>query len=85
MLSVDPIRRHWQLTQRITAGVLGVWFAVSFGIAYFGRELSGKLLGWPFSFWVAAQGAALVYLALVCLYAWLARRLDEDCDLAEAD
>lgn len=70
-------RARWRSTQRITALLLAVWFAVTFGIGYFARELDGSIRGWPFSFWVAAQGAQLVYLALVGAYARWARRLDE--------
>ena len=78
-------RRRWRASQRITAALLVVWLAVTFGVAYFARELNGIVLGWPFSFWVAAQGAAIVYLVLVCLYArWMAR-LDAAHGLVEDD
>lgn len=81
----DAARRRWRASQRITAALLLVWLAVSFGVTYFARELSGIVLGWPFSFWIAAQGASIVYLLLVCLYArWMAR-LDAEHGLAEGD
>ena len=83
MAGADATRRHWRSSQRIAASLLVVWFIVTFGFAFFGRALSGRVFGWPFNFWVAAQGASLVYLALVCGYAYLARRLDEDGGLAE--
>lgn len=76
MSSVDATRRRWRSGQRITATLLAVWFAVTFGVAYFARELNGIVAGWPFSFWVAAQGALVVYLVLVCLYARCMARLD---------
>ena len=85
MSGPDAARRRWRTSQRITAALLAVWFAVTFGVAYFARELNGVVLGWPFSFWVAAQGALVVYLLLVCLYArWMAR-LDVEHGLAEED
>jgi putative solute:sodium symporter small subunit len=34
----------------------GVWFVVTFVVAYFARDLNFNFFGWPFSFWVAAQG-----------------------------
>ena len=83
MPAADAARRRWRVSQRITAALLAVWFAVTFGVAYFARELNGIVLGWPFSFWVAAQGALIVYLLLICLYArWMAR-LDAEHGLAE--
>jgi putative solute:sodium symporter small subunit len=72
----EVAKRRWQTIQRLTAALLAVWFAVTFGVAFYARELSASLFGWPLSFWVAAQGAPLVYLALVGVYARAMRRLD---------
>jgi len=85
MNTADAARRRWVASQRITAALLSVWLGVSFGVTYFARELNGIVLGWPFSFWVAAQGASIVYLLLIGLYArWMAQ-LDTQCGLAEDD
>ena len=78
-------RQRWRAAQRVTAAVLAVWLAVSFGVAFFARELNGTVLGWPFSFWVASQGALIVYLGLVCLYARVMHRLDAEHGFAEPD
>lgn len=72
----DAARQRWRASQRVTALLLAVWVTVTFGVTFFARELNGSLFGWPFSFWVAAQGALLVYLALVVLYVRLMNRLD---------
>ncbi|MFZ5547309.1 MAG: DUF4212 domain-containing protein [Pseudomonadota bacterium] len=76
---------HWRTLRRWTLGLLLVWALVTFGVAWNARALSFSWFGWPFSFWVAAQGALLVYLGLVAVYAWAARRLDESHDLDERD
>ena len=76
MPSDEVVKRRWRASQRVTAALLVIWFAVTFGIAFYARELSSAVSGWPFSFWVAAQGAPLVYLALVVLYARRMNRLD---------
>jgi putative solute:sodium symporter small subunit len=85
MNRADAARRRWRASQRFTAALLAVWFGVTFGVAYFARELNGIVLGWPFSFWVAAQGAAIVCLLLVCVYARRMARLDAEYGLAEED
>ena len=74
--AADAARARWRSRQRITALLLAIWFVVTYGVSYFARELDRSVLGWPFSFWVAAQGAQLVYLALVGAYAIWMRRLD---------
>jgi len=58
----------WRRQRRLVAALLALWLAVTFGVAYFARELSFEFFGWPFSFWVAAQGALFVYLLIVVAY-----------------
>lgn len=66
---------HWHSNLRLTAVLLLAWFAVSFVVAFYARELNARWFGWPFGFWVAAQGAPLVYVLLVWFYArWMRRR-----------
>jgi putative solute:sodium symporter small subunit len=70
-------RRHWRKTRRLTWILLLVWFAVTFGLPFFARELSFRFFGWPFSFWMAAQGALVVYGVIIAFYAWYMNRLDD--------
>ena len=68
---------HWQRTRRMTAVLLVLWLATGFGTVYFARALSQfTVFGWPLSFYMAAQGASLVSLAIIAWYAWRMRRLD---------
>lgn len=76
---------HWRRNLRLTAGLLAAWFVATFVVAWFGRDLSFEFFGWPFSFWVAAQGAPLAYLAIVWWYARAMDRLDRQHGLDEAD
>jgi putative solute:sodium symporter small subunit len=72
----DASQRHWRSNLLVTALLLLVWLGVTFGVSYFARELSFSFFGWPFSFWVGAQGALAVYLLIVGFYAWYMNRLD---------
>jgi putative solute:sodium symporter small subunit len=68
---------HWRTTRRLTTALLLLWLGTSFCAVFFARELTGLMLfGWPLSFYLAAQGASLVYLAIIGAYAWRMRRLD---------
>ncbi len=70
--------QHWQATRRLTLQLLLVWLVTGFGAAFFARELTNlNLFGWPLSFYLAAQGSSLVYLAILAYYAWRMRRLDK--------
>lgn len=68
--------RSWRFNRMLIAALLCVWAAVTFVIPYFSQNLKFTFLGWPFGFWVAAQGALLVYLLIVAVYAWIMNRHD---------
>jgi putative solute:sodium symporter small subunit len=76
-------RRHWQRNLALTRVLLAVWAVVTFGVGWFADALDFSFFGWPFSFWIAAQGALLVYIAIVAFYAWRMNRLDREYGLAE--
>lgn len=72
----DNHRRYWRKNLRITGVLLAIWFVVTFVVSYFARELSFSFFGWPFSFWMGAQGALVVYCLIIGFYAWYMNRLD---------
>ncbi len=71
---------YWQRNLRLIAWLLTLWFVVGFGIAFFARELSFDFFGSPFAFWVASQGALVVYVLIVVFYIWRMERLDGELD-----
>jgi putative solute:sodium symporter small subunit len=73
-------QRLWRRRMRVTGWLLAAWFAVTFGVTFFARELDVVVFGWPLSFWVAAQGALLVYMTLVVVFARRMGRVDEERD-----
>ena len=53
---------------RLKALLLTVWVVFSFGISYFARDLQALMPGWPAAYWMAAQGAVLVFLLIIVIY-----------------
>lgn len=77
---------YWHRVRRLTFGLLALWFLATFGILFFARELSHfTLLGWPFPFYMAAQGLTLLYVAIVAFYAVRMRTLDKLLQSETAD
>ena len=72
----DRHERYWRSNRIVIALLLLVWFTVTFVVSYFARALSFTFFGWPFSFWMGAQGALLVYCLIIGFYAWYMNRLD---------
>ncbi len=76
---------YWSKNLRLTAVLLAIWFVVTFVVAYFARELSFGFFGWPFSFWMAAQGALIVYMLIIWFYAHRMNQLDQEYGVAEEE
>lgn len=75
--AVAPQARYWARTRRFTLALALVWFALTFAMVFYARELSQlTFFGWPFSYYMAAQGGMLAYLGIVGLHAWIMRRFD---------
>lgn len=85
MRPVQDPQAHWRGNRIAIAALLLVWFVLTFGVAWFAPALDWNFFGWRFSFYMSAQGTPLACLALVCLYAWYAARLDRRCGLDEDD
>lgn len=78
-------KQYWSKNLRITALLLGIWFIVTFVVGYNARELNFNFFGWPFSFWVGAQGALVVYVLIIAYYAHYMNNLDKEYNCAEVE
>lgn len=76
-------RRAWHHNLRWIGALLVAWFAATFVVSWFARELDFDFLGWPFSFWMAAQGSLILYVVMAALYAWHMNRADDDLHAEE--
>lgn len=83
MQLTDAHRQYWRKNLNITAILLAIWFVVTFVIGYFARDLNFTFFGWPFSWWVGAQGALVIYCVIIAFYASYMGKLDEEHGVAE--
>jgi putative solute:sodium symporter small subunit len=66
MQLTEKHKEYWQKNLRMTGILLVLWFIVTFVIAYFARELqSVTIIGFPFSFYMGAQGSLIIYVAII--------------------
>lgn len=85
MSDAENRRAYWRSNLRVIAALMGVWFVVTFGVAFFARDLNFKLFGWPFSFWIGAQGALVVYGLIIWYYDRHMSRIEQQYGVAEED
>jgi len=67
----------WLKTRRWTLGLLAAWLLVNLCVPWFARDLDRfSFLGFPLGYWLAAEGALLVYLLLIAIYVVVMDRLE---------
>lgn len=85
MQLTDKHREYWRRNLTITVVLMAIWFVVTFVVGYAARDLSFSFFGWPFSFWMGAQGSLIVYVALIWYYARTMNRLDREYGVDEEE
>ncbi len=76
-------QEYWSRNLRISALLLFIWFMATFVVGFYAVELSFTFFGWPFSFWMGAQGALVVYVLIIAVYARYMNRLDNEIAMTE--
>ncbi len=57
MQLTEKHQAYWSATLRKTAMLLVLWFVVTYVVGFYARELSFNFFGWPFAFYMGAQGS----------------------------
>ena len=63
---------------KLNGWLLAIWFATSFGVVFFARDLQMVVAGWPLGYWLSAQGCLFIFIAIVAVFAWVANRREVD-------
>jgi putative solute:sodium symporter small subunit len=64
-------RRFWSHSLCLTLTLLGLWLLINILVPWFARSLN-QMRGFGFSagYWLAAEGALLMYLLIIVIYVW---------------
>ena len=76
---------YWRKNVTLTLILLGIWFFVTYVVGFFARDLSFNFFGWPFSFYMGAQGSLIIYVVIIWYYARYMNRLDQEYGVDEGD
>jgi putative solute:sodium symporter small subunit len=77
-------REYWSRTLRVTAILLAIWFVVTYVVIFFAVPLNQiSFFGFPFAFYMGAQGALIVYVLLIVFYARYMNNLDREFGVQE--
>ncbi|EKS68127.1 MULTISPECIES: DUF4212 domain-containing protein [Caballeronia] len=70
-------RRYWRFNIALIGVLMTIGFVVSFGLPLFAQRFQhARVAGFPLPFYFGAQGAILVYIALILIYIVLMQMAD---------
>jgi putative solute:sodium symporter small subunit len=77
---------YWHKNLRITAILLVIWFIATFVVIWYAIPLTEYVFfGWPLSFYMAAQGSLIIYVAIIGVYALVMRKYDLEHGVHEGE
>ena len=80
----DDRQDYWRRTRRLTFALLGFWLCVTFGSTWFARDINQiVILGFPLGFYMAAQGALVIFLLIIWWYNRQMRKIDREFGLED--
>ena len=84
-LTEQQKQEYWRYNSRLTFILLAIWFVVAYLLGgYFAGALNEvNFLGFPLGYYVAAQGALIVFVIEIALYAKLMNKKDAEYGLTE--
>ena len=72
---MDNLEQHWAETRSLTTWILIFFFANSLNSLTF--------FGWPFGFYMAAQGSLVIFVVLIVVLNAKQEKIDDKYGLAE--
>ena len=79
-------QEYWRKNLRITAVLLAIWFVATFVVIFFAPQLNNFVfMGFPFAFYMAAQGSLIIYVLIIWFYARRMNQPDNEYGVQEGE
>jgi len=84
-LTEQQKKEYWSYNLRLTVILLVIWFVVAYLLAgiFAGTLNKVSFLGFPFGYYMAAQGSLIIFVIEIALYARLMNRKDLEYGIRE--
>lgn len=82
---VERYKAHYRENVKLIVQILIIWAAVSFGATVIVKTLDSFkfLTGFPFGYYMGAQGSLIVFVILIFYYAYRMGKIDEKYGVEE--
>ncbi|HWR71737.1 MAG TPA: DUF4212 domain-containing protein [Nitrospirota bacterium] len=89
-LDREKLKAYWRANVKLTSIILFIWFVVTYVCAFFAKELDAAIpnflgLGFPFGYYMGAQGSLIVFVVLIFWYAFSMNKKDREYGVEEEE
>lgn len=82
----ERVRMYWRENQRLIVVLVAIWFVVSFVPVLLINQLNQIVIaGFPFGYYMGAQGSLIVFVVEIFYYAYAMNRLDAKYGMSDRD
>ncbi|GAB4482450.1 MAG: DUF4212 domain-containing protein [Thermodesulfovibrionales bacterium] len=85
-LDKSKLQAYWNYNKKLTFITLFIWFVVTYVAIFFTPQLNQVvILGFPFGYYMGAQGSLIIFVILIFWYAKKMNKADDDYGVAEEE
>lgn len=85
-LDKEKLNRYWSRNVKLTTITLTIWFVVTYVCAFFAPQLNQIVIfGFPFGYYMGAQGSLIVFVVLIFVYAFKMNAADKEYGVEEEE
>ena len=85
-LDKEKLKAYWAYNVRLTTIVMVIWFVVTYVAIFFTPQLNNiVILGFPFGYYMGAQGSLIIFVILIFWYAFKMNAADKEYGVEEEE
>jgi putative solute:sodium symporter small subunit len=85
-LDKEKLKKYWAENVKLTAIIMLIWFVVTYVAIFFSPELNNiVILGFPFGYYMGAQGSLIIFVILIFWYAFAMNKKDKEYGVEEEE
>ena len=85
-LDKEKLKKYWAENIKLTAIIMVIWFVVTYVAIFFSPELNNIVIyGFPFGYYMGAQGSLIIFVILIFWYAFAMNKKDKEYGVEEEE
>ena len=85
-LDKEKLQQYWSYNVKLTTFTMIVWFVVTYVAIIFTPQLNNIVIfGFPFGYYMGAQGSLIIFVILIFNYAFKMNKADKDYGVEEEE